>query len=208
MHLIIALILIFIVGVKVFGEKCGEMQYNSQHNKENSEREAWITAHTDRQLEERLKRYIANPECYDDVVEEIVPVFKGLEHWASKGSYLLILHERYMPTTKKAEEHRKMVNKNRKIALDILLANRGKVSTDSALWGYRAYLERDGYGADELKKSQFELVQWIRNTLNNEGENVELMCSVRSGCSTYYWVGTKHHLAYGTFAPFSEDLLK
>jgi hypothetical protein len=206
MALIVVLVLIFIVGVKALSEKGAEMQYNESKNKRDFERNAWLAANTDKKLEEELRKYIAHPDNYEKVVAEISPVFKSLEQWAKKGDYILVLHESYMPTARKAKEHHEMVSRNRKVALDILLANRGKVSTDSAWWGYRAYLERDGYGADVLKKSQFELVKWIRDTLNKKGAHVELVCPL-DRLSTYYWAGSQYFINEKV-VPFSEDLLR
>lgn len=195
MALIIAIVLIVIVGIKVADDKARTRQYKNESAKRFKQHDEWVSLHVDSELESRLNSFISNKDNYNAVWEEVSATFKKLEHWKNFTKFSLL--------------------KDKKIVLDIMLANRGKVSFDAAVFGYRAYLSSE---SDMLKKSQFELVEWIRDTLNQKGADVDLIYSgvgdslVPADC--YYWIGTMSSLplvgetTVQRFKKFSKELIK
>lgn len=204
MALVIAVVLILIIGVEVLGDKAKTKRRDSELAKRNAMHDEWVARYVDCRLESRLREFIDNNRNSEAVDEEVLPVLRELKEFSRYCSPDPIGHMmRSFP-------------EYRKVALDIMLAKRGKVSHESAIWGYRAYLLRSAYA---LKFEQFELVNWIKNTLNQQGYDVNLVYSgigdskVPSDC--YYWVGTRDSMPLvgeenphpQRFKPFSRDLL-
>ena len=82
--------------------------------------------------------------------------FQQMESWKGKELVLCTSDFTYPKgkyTQKAYKENTEQMYRDRHLARDILLANRGKVSSDSNT-EYQA-----------LKERQYELVEWIQNTL-------------------------------------------
>ena len=213
MPLIIAIVLILIIGLKVAGDKAQTKQYEDKSANLSNTHDVWVARHVNHELESQLREFISNRDNYDAIREEVSPVLEKLEHWGN-FSNLSLYDDLQGKSVQYTKAYRETIRHDRKVVLDILLANRGKVSSDSAVWGYKAYLSCEN---DTLKLSQFELVEWIKNTMNQQGYNVDL---VYSGCGDsqvpkdcYYWIGTRNALPLvgetntHRFKPFSKDLI-
>lgn len=213
MPLIIAIVLILIIGFKVASDKAQTKQYEDKSANLRVTHDEWVARHVNHELESQLREFISNRDNSEAIKEEVSPVLEKLEHWANYAN-LSPYDDSQGKSVQYTKAYRETIRHGRKVILDILLANRGKVSSDSAVWGYNAYLNS---GNDTLKMSQFELVEWIKNTLNQQGYDVDLVYSgsgdsqVPSDC--YYWVGTRNALPLvgetntHRFKPFSRDLI-
>lgn len=204
MALIIALVLTIVVWLTVADEKNKEKEYENKSAALCRQHDKWVSQHVNQDIESELKAFISDRKNYKAIKEEIVPILESMEHWKDYAN--LSLYD---------ERQKSSAGRNKRIVLDILLANRGLVSSDSAVWGYKAYLIGD---YDILKLMQFELVEWIKNTLTQKGVDVDLVYSGAGDSMVpsdrYYWVGTRNaspligEAAPHRFKPFSKDLIK
>ena len=80
------------------------------------------------------------------------------------------------------------------IALDVLLANRGKIANLRTTFGYRAFLNSND---KELKKAFFEYAGRIMTLVNQNGIPVNLVYKYDGRSSVYVWEGSQGDRFYG-----------
>ena len=168
MSLVLLVILLLILLVRVGSDKASSMEYKRVYAEEKAERDEWLSHVVDRALENDLRRALDDPSCADRVNLEIGEALSEMGDavpWVSKDE-----------------------------KLDILLANRGKISSLVEMcgeWTACHYRTKPGkYGVEvydkdgEIRKA--ELMKWLRDTLRENGLSLELWrCEGR-----YYWEGS------------------
>ena len=186
MSLIIALFLIVIILCKAGGEKSKAAAFDRRAREQNRIVADWENLYVDKDLEIRLKRCIADEYNYAEVREEVSKVLSTMEHWRYllDGDFALNKSQIYGAANYKRACER--MRKNQTIALDIMLANRGKISTMAAIFGYEAYMD----GPRELKESAYEYAETILKLMRQHGADVNLYYHSYLGSKAYYWEGT------------------
>lgn len=168
--------------------------------KEIEKSEIFKAKYTDVRLENSIRALIQNrdKEARDKVNEEIYAAFDQMEHWNGYRPYISLEDEVDM-------------------AVDIMLANRGKISLTAERRGYKSYLSptetakridyttRDKASIASLRKDiameirqyerkikQREFVSWIRDTLMEQGVVVVPLSKTTGGIwdNTYVWEGS------------------
>lgn len=187
MSLILALVLIAIVLCKVIGDKSKASAFDREKNEKDkviAEREK---IYVDKDLEDSLEQSIADEREYSEIRDEVSKVLSGMEHW----SYLLDgdfpLNERQISSWSNKKQALETLRTNQKIALDILLANRGKVSMMAFAFGYDAYVNN---GTQDLKESAYEYAETILKLMRVRGCRVKLYYYRYLSKEAYYWEGT------------------
>lgn len=153
--------------------------------------EAWELKHTDKELETQLLENMSDPSCFETIRSEVCSALAEMPAWADRKDCIFIRRDLLPASKSKADEKlcASTVIRERNIALDILLANRGKVSVKSAGFGYDSFsgTVHGGKCWDQVD----ELVQWIQSTLRSKGAEMELFCKRNgSGVKKYVWVGS------------------
>ena len=187
MSLIIALILIIIVCILTAKDKSKSEAYERRRTIEKEAVGKWESLYVDKDLEARLERCIADERNYAAVREEISKVLSNTKHW----SYLIDgdfpLNESQILGLSNQKQAYKTLRSNQRIALDIMLANRGKVSTMASVFGYNAYVRS---GSCDLKESAYEYAETILRLMRYRSTDVELYCHCYLAEESYYWKGT------------------
>lgn len=187
MSLILALVLIAIVLWRVGKDKSKAAAVDREKNIRDSIISNWEDLYVDKDLEARLERCIADERNYAAVREEISKVLSNMEHWR----YLLTgdfpLNESQILGWSNQRQARETLRSNQRIALDILLANRGKVSAMASTFGYKAYVRSGGY---DLKESAYEYAETILKLMRAKRHCVKLYYYRYLSKEAYYWEGT------------------
>lgn len=166
MELLIALFLIIVVGTRAGADKAKSANAKRKWEQSQKEYKAWEEAHCDRELEKTLELYINDPSNKPLIEEELAPIISAL---SSDGS---LFTDKFM--------------KGHNRELDLLLANRGKVSHWAAVFGYDI-----GYGACGGTKEQcFEFADVLKKLLAYRGVELDLIRKSKPGGTYYYWVGS------------------
>lgn len=171
-------------GGKILAESTKAKQYNSafeaRYAYHEQRRQRWEMQVTDRALEEDLEYLIADPRNYDDVWEEIHAAY--LQMPMHKSYTTILLHEpmvlRYYGKnayTKKEREN--IASYNRRDALDIMLAKRGKVRHDNTLpmTTLETFGRSDGEHSRKVWDETFEHWVYIRDELRRNGVDARLI---------------------------------
>lgn len=187
MSLILALVLIVIVLCKVGRDKAKSTAFDREKNNRDRVVSEWEGLYVDKDLETRLERYIADERNYVAVREEISKVLSTMEHWRYILDGGFVLSESQVVGVVKHKQAREILRKNQTIALDIMLANRGKVSMLAASFGYKAYVRN---GTRDLKESAYEYTETILKLMRLQGAKVRLYYHQYLGEEAYYWEGT------------------
>jgi hypothetical protein len=204
MALMLALIFGAILLCRVLGDKAGTAAYDRQRDARQKQEAEWEAKYTDRSLEYRLTTFIDDPRNYEAVRDEVIDALKEMGakqdaawSWSYEinGGFTLTASQEtmnYIRThhiTKKLtkKDHEKIgsnVSFYNKLALDIMLANRGKISNNTAHWGFEAHNKMAGY-------ARFE---WIRDTLHKQGVNVTPIYLKARGCfkDEFGWEGSHY----------------
>ena len=187
MSLIIALILIIIVMTLMSNNKSKVKAYERKRNAERAVIEEWEALYVDEGLERKLLACISEKENYDVVYREVSEVIANMEHWKYLLDSGFPLNEDQIDGAENYKQAREEMLKNREIARDIMLANRGKVSSWSNSYGYKAYVRS---GSTGLKEMYYEYAETILNILQNRGVQVELLYMNDTGDESYRWAGS------------------
>lgn len=142
--------------------------------------QAWKQQVCDRVLEENLKNFIANPQNYDKVWEEVQEAYQQMP---SYRSYTIILLHPYMVAqyygrgkyTKRQCEN--IAEHERRRALNIMLARRGKVRSHDTQSNSAIELLNKGDGQQSKKvwNELLELWTYVRNELRHNGVDAKLI---------------------------------
>lgn len=187
MSLILALALIAIVLCKVGNDKSKAAAFDREKSKRDSIISDWEDLYVDKDLEARLERCIADERNYTAVREEISKVLSTMEHWRYLLDGDFVLNESQIVGAVNHKQACEILRKNQTIALDIMLANRGKVSMMAATFGYKAYVRN---GTRDLRESAYEYAETILKLMRLQGAKVKLYYHQHLAKEAYYWEGT------------------
>lgn len=140
--------------------------------------QSWHECVSDRVLEENLQSFISNSQNYDEVWREVHSAFLHMQMYRGKTSIAIfstMVDDEHGPLTPKQREEK--IRSNRKMALDIMLARRGKVR-DVNTWGngfVAALSLGDGQHTKALWDETFELWLYIRDELRRNGVSARLI---------------------------------
>ena len=190
MELVIAVVLIVILLCRILSEKSNLSDYNRKEaNWENSTK-AFSEHYTNEQLEASIRQMFSDDSQLQAVRSEVDMALRQMGSWA--GTKLILCTSDFVYpngkfTQKAYRENTEQMQRDRRLATEILLVNRGKVSSDATTWGYAAYLNTD---YKPLKEKQYELVDWIQKTLAKQGVELTPVCIKKSGIAYYAWLGS------------------
>lgn len=187
MSLILALVLIAIVLCKVGSDKSKTAAFDREKSKRDRIISKWESLYIDKDLEIKLERYIADERNYTAVREETSKVLSTMEHWRYLLDGNFVLNESQIVGAVNHKQACEILRKNQTIALDIMLANRGKVSMLAATFGYKAYVRN---GTRDLRESAYEYAETILKLMRLQGAKVKLYYHQHLGEEAYYWEGT------------------
>lgn len=198
MSLIIALALIIIVCVKVSNDKSKEAAYDRRKKIEDSAIENWENRFVDRELEAKLRSCIENDQNYGDILSE-------LSSSVLETEYLKAVIEDGFPLHLDQGGSSDQITKNRRIASDIMMANRGKITSAGSSFGYRAELK---YGSNYAKRSCYEYAELLLRILKSRGVHMCLLYNLRR--DTYVWEGSfgGNEYSQNDLRPFDISLIK
>lgn len=187
MSIIIVLILVLAIGYLGLRDKKGERKYQRETEERKSISDDFNRKFVDKRLEESISIAFENEESATAIKEEVHQALKHINSW---NGYSLTLTRSDCARLKgwKQKQAERKLNGDRELALNIMLANRGKVSSRSATHGYETYFILDGHSKAKLQ--QFELVEWITNTLEKQGVHVTPIYKFAYGTSVYGWLGS------------------
>ena len=187
MSLIIALVLITIVLCKVGSDKSKAAVFDREKSKRDSIISDWEDLYVSRDLEASLRRCIADERNYAAVREEVSKVLSTKEHWRYLSDGDFVLNESQISGVVNYKQAHETLRRNQTIALDIMLANRGKVSAMAAAFGYKAYKRS---GTLDLKESAYEYAETILKLMRLRDAKVKLYYYRHIADEAYYWEGT------------------
>ena len=190
MELVIAVVLMIILFFRLLPDKVGQSEY--KHRKTEWERttQAFAERYTNKQLEDAIWLAFSDDTQLPTIRNEANMAFQQMESWKGKELVLCTSDFTYPKgkyTQKAYRENTEQMYRDRRLVRDILLANRGKVSSDSNRSGYNSYLNTE-YQA--LKERQYELVEWIQSTLKKQGVSITPVCVNKTGSRYYAWLGS------------------
>lgn len=187
MSLILALVLIAIVLCGVIKDKSKTSAFDRAKNERDKIVAEWESLYVDKELEDRLERCIADENSYSAVRNEVSKVLSGMEHWRYLSAGEFPLNESQIADCQNKKQALETLRTNQRIALDILLASRGKIAMTASAFGYEAYVNN---GTLDLKESAYEYAETILKLLRSQGCNVKLYYHRYLSKEAYYWEGT------------------
>lgn len=198
MSLIIALVLIVIICVKVSNDKSREAAYDRRKKIEDFAIEGWESRFVDRELETKLRSCIENNENYGDILSELTSSVSNTEYLKA------IIHDGF-PLHLDQGGSLELVTKNRRIASDIMMANRGKITSVGSSFGYRAELK---CGNNYARRSCYEYAELLKRILESRG--IQMRMLYNSNRDTYVWEGSFGSMEYNKndLHPFEVSLIK
>lgn len=193
MELVIAVILGVILLIKVGSDKSASAEYDKRVDEKKERSKAFENKYTSQELETMLRGYISSEANYNSVCNEVCAELEGINYdymWSG------LLNDRQLydvPKSQYKTMYEKMLN-DREIALDVLLAKRGKIASIRTAFGYRAFLNSND---KELKKAFFEYAGRIMTLVNQNGIPANLVYKYDGTSSVYVWEGSQGDKFYG-----------
>ena len=190
MELVIAVVLMIILFFRLLPDKVGQSEYKHRKNEWERTTKDFAEHYTNKQLEDAIRQAFSDDTQLPAIRNEVNMAFQQMESWRGERVVLCTSDFTYPKgkfTQKAYQKNTERMNRDRHLAMDILLANRGKVSSDSNGSGYNSYLNTE-YQA--LKEQQYELVEWIQNTLKKQGVSITPVCVDKTGSRYYAWLGS------------------
>lgn len=171
-------------GGKILAENAEAKRYDNVYKARfayhEQRQQQWKMQVADRALEEDLERLIADPHNYADVWEEVHAAYLQMPTHKSYTTILLyepmvLRHYGRNAYTKKEREN--IASYNRRNALDIMLANRGKVRHCNTLPGTILETLERGNGEHSMRVWDEILEHWvyIRDALRRNGVDARLI---------------------------------
>lgn len=163
--------------------------------------------YTDPELEKTLREFIDDEDTYEQVREAVSTALKGVSSWHTWTGLLSTRQREYymLNKDKDRKEARKRMERDHITALDVLLAQRGKISLDGAHYGYKAYLGNDAKG---YRKALYEYAERIMTIAHQNGCTAKLVCMEHSGFR-YVWEGSSASTwPTASFKPFDRKLIE
>lgn len=181
-----AALIAVILGLVLFFIKKDDSARKAENKKETDKewnlRQDFRDEYTNRQFENQVLAFVENPEHREQVNQEIAEALSEMRY------------------QKRGHQHLSVQDK-----LDILLANRGKVSSRGAELGYWIGYRSDGKGKgkgyvrdldDELE--QYGFMVWLQRALQKQGKKAELVV-MKTGAEIpfgYAWKGSPYERQY------------
>lgn len=190
MELVIAVVLMIILFFRLLPDKVGQSEYKHRKNEWERTTKDFAEHYTNKQLEDAIRQAFSDDTQLPAIRNEVNMAFQQMESWRGERVVLCTSDFTYLKgkfTQKAYRENTEQMYRDRHLAMDILLANRGKVSSDSNRSGYNSYFNTE-YQA--LKERQYELVEWIQNTLKKQGVSITPVCVDKTGSRYYAWLGS------------------
>lgn len=216
MAIIIAVFLIIIVLAKVLKDKSGEHKYSVKEKAWREGTDRFDAAYMDKSIEDAIRVLFDDKDRLEEAHREVDLAFQQMPHWCGESLYLHPSEFAYKNnkfTQKAYKDLSKKMERDRQLALDIMLANRGKVASNATWSGYPSYVTQPYSDAFQLiKEQQFEFVAWIRDTLQKQGVQLTPICVTSAGGVTYGWLGSHHApdppFGTKTYRPFQHSLIE
>lgn len=214
MAIIIAVFLVAVLLYKVLKDKVGEHKYNDAKKEYDTSTGRFDALYTNPQLEDSILASFDDTTRLPEIHREISFALDQMKHWTDVQ---VLLHTSEFSfkgkfTKREFDLQYKQMCEDRKLALDILLANRGKVSHEAAWLGYRSYAVQQYTDSMQLlKERQFELVEWICSTLDKQGVHLTPVYVCDAARRVYGWRGSKlapeKQWGAATIQPFDHSLI-
>ena len=195
MELVIAIILIVILLFRIYPSKKASSEYDKQAKTRKEQTSQFKQQYTSDELERSFRGFISDERNCQQVVDKVNDALRGINYeylWTG------ILNDSQLRDTPKSQ-YQKMYEQmlaNREIAMDVLLAERGKIASIRTAFGYRAFLNSSN---KELKKACFEYAERIMSIINKDRGNdpVMLVYKFNGRNSVYVWDGSQGDKQYG-----------
>lgn len=208
MSVIIAVILIAIILCKIGSDRSKAAAYDAKKKETDDKISEWESLYVDKDLEKQLELCIADERNYDKVRAEVSEVLSKLEHWRFKLELDFPLNMGQIVGQSNHRQALEKLRENQAIALDIMLANRGKIAMMRATFGYKAYFL---FGNRMLQEGAYEYANAILTILQQRGVPVKLCYRRRSGDDAYIWEGSLGYHGGGLpdeiYLPFDKSVL-
>ncbi len=182
------LILFIFLGVVLFvciGSDKRDVREASQNTEKRilwfeERQKSWRELVSDRALEEDLRYFIADPKNYDAVWEEVRSAYSQMPSYGVCTQISLfpsMVKGVYNGRSYTQKQRENIASSNRRMALDIMLARRGKVR-DANTWGSRSFAS---FAPGEGRRSKlvwdmtFDFWLYIRDELVRNGVDAKLI---------------------------------
>lgn len=193
------LLIAVVLGVILFSinrcDKARKTMYNRKVEIWEKEIESFLKTYTDESLEAVIRSCFDDVSKHDELRIEIDSAIQEMPAWKNRKLILHICDFTYQNKYTKKEFliQNEQMKEDKKVALDILLANRGKVSIRAAREGYRSYVYKESStDTRELAMMQFEFVGWIRDALCKHETKLQPVFIKNSiGITFYGWLGSQ-----------------
>ena len=194
MAIIIVIFLLAVILCKILKDKAGEYEYTAKKREYDTLSSDFEAAYTSKQLEDAITAAFDDKDKVKSIHQEVDSAFQQMKSW--NGVRLLLntteFSYRGKPSKNKFAEQEKQMFEDRKVAMDIMLANRGKVSIDAARLGYKSYVQFSyNSTVQNLKERQYELVSWIRDTLKEQSVELTPVYVEDVARRVYGWQGSR-----------------
>ncbi|MBE5780695.1 MAG: hypothetical protein E7328_02590 [Clostridiales bacterium] len=186
MSLVIAVVMIVIILCKIGVESVGTSETDRRVRERENRISVFESRYISRDLENRIMDCIEDDRNYDEVLIEVFSALRKTEHLRclTNGGFILT-EDQALASGKKYKIAQEEKKRNQRIALDIMLANRGKISSSANSIGYMAYSS----SSRALKEGAFEYVEMLQRLLRNAGANLELFYHAPK----YIWGGSREY---------------
>lgn len=214
MSLVIAVVLIVALFCIARSDKAKERDFDARQK-------AWMTpcddferAYTSPVLEREIKIALSDKTKRAAICREVNAALQEMPGW-SKYRCDEEKNLKYFVSGELLYESQTSSFYGNDLAVDILLANRGKVTEYAAQYGYKSYMSSDDCSGaiQNLKESAYEKIEWIQKALRKHG--VELTpVHAGVGCrSRYAWLGSyaapkRDFNGECSYKPFNRSLLE
>jgi len=185
---ILAIILVLILIYLKIEDKTKRSVYDNLIIEKNDVSGTFKSIFIDAKLERELHDFILDERNLPQVSEEVLKAFSEMEHFRDIKDFSL--HNSYFNIEW--------------AALDIMLANRGKIRALCNTCGYDCKFYPGYNEKDELAKVRaYEFVEWLEKTLTAQGLPAKILVRARGYNSKYVWACSS-----ASYCGFGEKLKK
>lgn len=185
MWLIIAVILVAVFVARLSVDKFTTNVAIARIEAQREKIDEWEEKYVDRVLERKIEKFMDEPSNQKAIWKEVSAALEQMTSWPVDHEWIFS----YQEAPKSQED---LIYKNRGVAHDILLANRGKVYSTDASYGRDTHF----YSYSEAIK-YYELARWIQKTLKKQNIDLELYYKVRNTRGhIYVWEGSGEFHCY------------
>lgn len=185
MWLIIAVVLVVVFVLRLSFDGVTTNAAVARIEEQKRELEAWDEKYTNLDLETNIKKFMDNPDNQKIIWKEVSAALEQMPHWRGEPewefSYEYIDYSR-----NDYKWQRELIGKHRSIAVDIFLANRGKLKHLSDRY---VHIKS---GSFQQKYQDYELAEWIQRTLAKQGINLKLFYIWKPPYERFAWEGSRY----------------